>query len=170
MGFSANHPRSKSFQEIFTPEVRATIVIVLAPRRGNHAREQNPSPCTFATRREHCGETGMAPTKGIPSRSNSGEATFGSGAVGGDRWTQIFEARSDVAEGPFFNMARAAAYCGYAVGTFERILREYHLPKYGPKKNRFAKSVLDAWMLTPDTFKMHAHPTPRRRSPKPVSV
>lgn len=112
----------------------------------------------------------MALTKGKPSRSNSGETAFGSDTAGGDRWAQSYEPCSDAAEGPFFNMTRAAAYCGYAVGTFERILREYSLPKYGPKKNRFAKSVLDAWMDTPEAFKKNSRPMPRRRTPKPVSI
>lgn len=77
---------------------------------------------------------------------------------------------SEFATGPFFKLADAAAYCGYAPGTFDRIMREYHLPKFGPKKNRFAKSVLDAWMQSPDTFKTNSQSTPRRRTPNPVSI
>lgn len=71
-------------------------------------------------------------------------------------------------QGPFMPLADAAEYCGYAVGTFERILREYDVPRHGPKKNRLAKSTLDAWMASPETFK-RASPT-RRRKPRAVTV
>ena len=73
-------------------------------------------------------------------------------------------------EGPFFNSQRAAKYCGYAPGTFERILREYQIPKFGPRKNRFAKSVLDAWMLDPEAFKKNLQLKPRRRTPRAVII
>lgn len=73
-------------------------------------------------------------------------------------------------EGPFFDSQKAAEYCGYAPGTFERIVREYDIPKYGPRKNRFAKSVLDAWMRSPETFKKNCSLKPRRRTPQLVKV
>jgi len=73
-------------------------------------------------------------------------------------------------KGPFFNSNQAAEYCGYASGTFERFMREFALPKFGPKKNRFAASILDAWMQTPDTFKKSLSLPPRRRTPKAVKV
>ena len=76
----------------------------------------------------------------------------------------------ELAEGPFFNSQKAAEYCGYAPGTFERILREYDIPKFGPRKNRFAKSVLDAWMGAPEAFQKNTSPKPRRHTPKPVTV
>jgi len=73
--------------------------------------------------------------------------------------------------GPFLDLQKAARHCGYAKGTFERILREFDLPKCGPKKNRFAVSVLDAFMSSPDTFKK-AQPqrAPRRHVPQPLVV
>lgn len=74
------------------------------------------------------------------------------------------------AGGPFFNLANAANYCGYAIGTFERIVREYDIPRYGPKRNRYARSVLDAWMHSPEAFKKNSSPKPRRRTPQPVTV
>jgi len=76
----------------------------------------------------------------------------------------------ELTEGPFFNSQKAAEYCGYAPGTFERLVREYAIPKYGPKRNRFAKSVLDAWMHTPETFKKNPLLKPRQHTPKPVIV
>lgn len=70
--------------------------------------------------------------------------------------------------GPFFPLRDAAEYCGYAPDTFARFLREYDLPRIGPAKNRFARSVLDAWMASPDTFRKS--PAPRHRKPRPVEV
>lgn len=77
---------------------------------------------------------------------------------------------AEIITGPFFSLTDAAKYCDYALGTFERILRDYDLPKYGPKKNRFAKSILDEWMVTPEVFKKNSRPKPRRRVPKPVII
>jgi len=57
-------------------------------------------------------------------------------------------------EGPFFNLKGAAGYCGYeSPEHFSELLGGFVVPKFGPKKNRFAKSVLDAWMANPDAFK-----------------
>lgn len=57
-------------------------------------------------------------------------------------------------QGPFFNLTGAALYCGYeSPEHFSELIRGFVVPKYGPKKNRFAKSVLDAWMANPDAFK-----------------
>lgn len=58
-------------------------------------------------------------------------------------------------EGPFFNLTGAAQYCGYeSPEHFSELLRGFVVPKFGPKKNRYAKSVLDAWMANPDAFKV----------------
>jgi len=73
-------------------------------------------------------------------------------------------------QGPFYNLKEAALYCGYKPATFARLIREYALPKSGPRKNRFAASVLDAWMASPDTFKMVPSAPARRRKPQLVSV
>lgn len=66
--------------------------------------------------------------------------------------------------GPFFTFREAAKYCGYHPDTLARILREdgLELPRSGPRKNRYAKSVLDAFMESPEVFKVLAHPRPRR--------
>lgn len=52
-------------------------------------------------------------------------------------------------KGPYLNLKQAAEYCGYSPDTFRRKLRQYELPRYGPEGNRFAQSVLDAWMQSP---------------------
>ena len=71
--------------------------------------------------------------------------------------------------GPFMTLKQAAEYCGYSPRTFSRKLKEYDLPRHGPEKNRFAKSVLDSWMQSPDTFRK----APQRRynhKPRPLVV
>lgn len=66
------------------------------------------------------------------------------------------------------NAIEAARYCGYSPYTFRRKIREYELPRYGPNRNRFARSVLDAFMESPETFKKV--PRARRRNPQKVVV
>lgn len=57
-------------------------------------------------------------------------------------------------EGPFYNLEGAAEYCGYrSPEHFSELLGDFVVPKYGPKKNRYARSVLDAWMANPEAFK-----------------
>lgn len=71
--------------------------------------------------------------------------------------------------GPFFNLTEAAGYCGYkSADAFRRVLKEYSVPRHGPMNNRYAKSVLDAWMSNPSAFK--AEPQTRRRTPRAVVV
>jgi len=56
-------------------------------------------------------------------------------------------------DGPFLNLTGAAKYCGYeSPEHFSELLRGFSVPKFGPKKNRFARSVLDAWMANPEAF------------------
>jgi len=74
-------------------------------------------------------------------------------------------------EGPFFNFKGAAEWCGYHPDTFRRKLKDYDLPRSGPGKTRFAKSVLDAFMECPESFKkLSVVPGGRRRGMKPVVV
>ena len=57
-------------------------------------------------------------------------------------------------EGPFFNLKSAARHCGYeSPEHFAELLRGFSIPKFGPEKNRYARSVLDAWMENPEAFK-----------------
>ncbi len=74
-------------------------------------------------------------------------------------------------QGPFFTLAKAAEYCGYSPDGFRRLLKGYSMPKYGPRKNRYARSVLDAFMECPEMFKEPASfSCSRRRGLKPVVV
>lgn len=71
--------------------------------------------------------------------------------------------------GPFMSLKQAAEYCGYHPDTFSRKLKEYQVPRHGPEKNRFAKTVLDAFMENPHAFaKVQGHQ--RKRKPKGVIV
>lgn len=73
-------------------------------------------------------------------------------------------------EGPFFNFKQAAEWCGYHPDTFRRKLKGYELPRCGPDNTRFAKSVLDAFMESPENFAKAAASPCRRRNLKPVVV
>lgn len=54
----------------------------------------------------------------------------------------------------YFNVIGAAEYCGYAPETFRRHVRQYPLPRYGPKKNRIKRLDLDVWMEDQNAFKV----------------
>jgi len=75
-------------------------------------------------------------------------------------------------EGPFLRFNEAAAYCGYKPDRFRKVLREsgLRLPASGPKQNKYAKSILDAFMACPDVFSALPSRTPRRRTPTPVFI
>ena len=47
---------------------------------------------------------------------------------------------------------QAAEYCGYSVKTFKKYVREYNIPRYGPKKNRYCTDDLDQFMKNPHAF------------------
>ena len=73
--------------------------------------------------------------------------------------------------GPWYPREKAAKYCGYSSWeTFKRAIEEegHELPFGGPKGNRLAESILDAYMAAPDLFRK-VRATGRRRS-KPVCV
>ena len=55
-------------------------------------------------------------------------------------------------EGPFFNIIKAAEYCGYATETFRSYMKQYKIPRYGPKRTHFARSTLDDFMNHPEHF------------------
>ncbi|WP_319761916.1 DNA-binding protein [Maridesulfovibrio sp.] len=68
--------------------------------------------------------------------------------------------------GPFLNQKKAAEYCGYSPSTFCKKLQGFQLPMAGPDQKRYAQSVLDEWMTTPEVFR----PQKRRTKHKPVKV
>jgi len=72
-------------------------------------------------------------------------------------------------EPEYFNLKTAAFYCGYEnPRSFSKIIRDYDLPKYGPKRNMYKKSVLDEFMKSPTEF---VAMKPRKRSDySPVTV
>jgi len=78
-----------------------------------------------------------------------------------------------IVSGPFFTFRDAAAYCGYQhPDSFARMLREEEivLPACGPRRNRYARSVLDNFMSNPDAFRASRPVRARRHLPKPVSI
>jgi len=44
------------------------------------------------------------------------------------------------------------------------------LPACGPRRNRYARSVLDDFMSHPDAFRATRSARARRHAPKPVSI
>lgn len=74
-------------------------------------------------------------------------------------------------QGPFFTKAQAAEYCGYALTTWEnKVEIAYDIPRHGPKKNRYARSVLDLFMATPDGFRRQRIAPAGRRAPRLVTA
>lgn len=59
----------------------------------------------------------------------------------------------ELVQGPFFTKQEAAKYLGYKPSYFVKLLKEYNIPRYGPAKTRFAKSVLDMFMIYPEKFR-----------------
>jgi hypothetical protein len=72
-------------------------------------------------------------------------------------------------EGPFYNKAGAAEYLGYKKSYFDKLLERYDIPKCGPARNRYAKSVLDAFMQHPKAFEREKT-KPRARTPQLLTV
>ncbi|MDL2279803.1 DNA-binding protein [Desulfovibrio sp. OttesenSCG-928-G11] len=56
----------------------------------------------------------------------------------------------------YLNTKKAATYCGYSHIYFARIMEDYEIPRYGPKRNRFKMSDLDDWMGRSDSFAKEA--------------
>ena len=74
-----------------------------------------------------------------------------------------------VIEGPFFNLDKAAEYCGYRKSSFRGLLRKYDIPRCGPRGTKYARTILDAFMATPEAF-MRGALAYRRRTPGVVRV
>lgn len=56
-------------------------------------------------------------------------------------------------QGPFFRTAAAAVYCGFSERHFRDLLKKYIIPRTGPGRKVFARSVLDAFMSDPESFR-----------------
>lgn len=52
----------------------------------------------------------------------------------------------------FFNVKKAAAYCGYNDKYFGKLSAKFKIPRHGPKKNRFKRSDLDLFMRETQSF------------------
>jgi len=63
----------------------------------------------------------------------------------------------------FLTTAQAAAYVGYGLRAFRDLHKRYQLPTYGPRRNRFRKEDLDAFMAAPVTFLEKSVKTRRAR-------
>lgn len=68
----------------------------------------------------------------------------------------------------YLNGKEAARYCGYHVSAFAKIIREYKIPRYGPRLNRFRKDDLDMFMENPSDFR-YERPS-RRKVPTRVTL
>jgi len=65
----------------------------------------------------------------------------------------------------YYGTRKAADYCGYSYETFRKIIREYQLPKYGPRRNRFSVHDLDEFMVEPEQFTVQSNRKAGRRKP-----
>ena len=66
---------------------------------------------------------------------------------------------------------QAAHYCGYhSVNHFRSIVKDYNIPRHGPRHNRFDRFELDEWMKNPDIFLSYNHLIKRKRAFTPVKV
>ena len=72
-------------------------------------------------------------------------------------------------EGPFFTTEKAAEYCGYRKSTFRDLMREFDIPRHGPRGTKFSRTVLDAFMANPKMFQRNAG-CYRSRKPGLVTV
>ena len=72
-------------------------------------------------------------------------------------------------EPEYLNLKNAAYYCGYSnARSFSKLISDYDLSKYGPRRNMYKKSVLDEFMESPTEF---VAVKPRKRSAyTPVTV
>lgn len=89
-----------------------------------------------------------------------------------DRRTSSISSQGN-ASGPFFTFREAAAYCGYQhPDSFARMLREegVSLPACGPRRNRYARSILDDFMFKPDAYRASGPARTPRHVLKPVTT
>jgi len=63
--------------------------------------------------------------------------------------------------GPFYDLERAAEYCGYSTSYFAKLIRKKSIKRYGPSQSRFARADLDHFMANPDSFSSTPGTKPR---------
>ena len=94
-------------------------------------------------------------TFGLPIRFFFAEETGLAGVKAGIH-SRLIPSDQSVVSGPFYSFREAAAYCGYShPDSFARMLREedISLPACGPRRNRYARSILDAFMVNSDAYR-----------------
>jgi len=64
----------------------------------------------------------------------------------------------------YLNTKKAAEFCGFSHIYFARLIEQYQVPRYGPKRNRFKVSDLEEWMMRPEVFKVTEHKNKETRS------
>ncbi len=52
----------------------------------------------------------------------------------------------------YLTQHQAAEFLSYAPRTFRELSKKYYLPTYGPRRNRFRKEDLEAFMSNPVIF------------------
>lgn len=70
----------------------------------------------------------------------------------------------------YLNTKQAAALLGYSVSTFRIYAMRGDIPRYGPKRNRFRKEDLDAFMEDPNIFRATRTTQRRREGFTPVRI
>lgn len=68
----------------------------------------------------------------------------------------------------FYRLDQAAEFCGYAPDTFRDVLREYAIPRFGPKRTKFHEPVLVDFMLNPDKYSRTRAKMKRKEKLKPM--
>lgn len=63
--------------------------------------------------------------------------------------------------GPFYDLERAAEYCGYSISYFAKLIRKKSIKRYGPSQSRFARADLDRFMANPSNFSSTLEMKPR---------
>lgn len=69
----------------------------------------------------------------------------------------------------YFNLKDAARFLGYAPRTFQEYVRQYRIPRVGPRQNRFSRRDLESFMENPQAF-IPLKPKTHNRPFKPVQL
>ena len=70
----------------------------------------------------------------------------------------------------YMNTKQAAAYLGYSASTFREYALRGAIPRCGPRRNRFRKEDLDAFMEDPNVFRTNRTTQRRRDGFTPVRI
>ncbi|MDK2957624.1 MAG: hypothetical protein PWQ57_3122 [Desulfovibrionales bacterium] len=70
----------------------------------------------------------------------------------------------------YLTRKEAADYLRYSLTTFDRHVRAFKIPRYGPGRNRFYREDLDKFMNNPQCFKAERRVKQRRQGWTPVVI